>query len=168
MPKIIENLRDRLLTEVKTQLEQGGYESVTVRSIAKACGVGLGTVYNYFPSKDALIASLLLEDWNRCMDEIRAAAERSAEPRPVLQCMYGELVGFSSRHKAVFQSKAAVAGFAAVSGQYHGVLLARLAEPLKKYCRDDFAALFVAESMLTWSQAGKTFDEIYETLKNPI
>ena len=35
MPKLIENLKDRLLTEAKQQIEQNGYEAVTIRSIAK-------------------------------------------------------------------------------------------------------------------------------------
>ena len=61
MPKIIENLKERLLTEAKVQIDRDGYESVTIRSIAKGCGVGVGTVYNYFPSKEALIANLLLQ-----------------------------------------------------------------------------------------------------------
>ncbi len=48
MPKIIENLRERLLAEAKRQVMESGYANTTVRSIAKACGVGTGTVYNYF------------------------------------------------------------------------------------------------------------------------
>lgn len=55
MPKIIENLESRLIEEAKKQIEESGYEAVTIRSVARACGVGVGTVYNYFPSKEVLI-----------------------------------------------------------------------------------------------------------------
>ena len=33
----------------------------TVRSVAAGCGVAVGTVYNYFSSKDMLIAAFMLE-----------------------------------------------------------------------------------------------------------
>ena len=46
MPKIIENLRERLLVEARLQVNQLGYGQITVRGIASACGVGVGTVYN--------------------------------------------------------------------------------------------------------------------------
>lgn len=165
MPKIIENLNGRLLEEVNLQLARGGYEAVTIRSIAKGCGVGVGTVYNYFPSKEALVAAYLLEDWTQCIETIRSAAESSDSPRPVLQCIYEQLTGFADRHQAVFTAKAAVSGFAASLNQYHALLRSQLAEPLIRFCAGDFPAQFIAESLLTWSMAGKSFEEIYEVLK---
>ena len=40
MPKIIENLESKLIEEAKKQVEQSGYGALTIRSVAKACGVG--------------------------------------------------------------------------------------------------------------------------------
>ena len=165
MPKIIENLRDRLLAEAKQQILLSGYDSVTIRSIAKGCGVGIGTVYNYFPSKEALIAAHLLEDWQGCLDAIQATGDRSEVPQPVLQCIYDQLVGFARRHQAIFCAETAVSGFAVSFSRYHTLLRSQLAEPLHKFCQDPFLAQFVAESLLTWSMAGKSFSEIHEILK---
>ena len=165
MPKIIENLKDRLIAEAQKQIEESGYSTMTIRSVAKACGVGVGTVYNYFSSKEALVATHLLEDWNVCVSAIRQAADCSKTPRPVLKCMYEQLVKFADCHQAIFRDAAATAGFAGSFSQYHDVLRAQLAGPLMKFCSSDFTAQFVAESLLTWSMAGKTFDEIYEILK---
>lgn len=165
MPKIIENLKDRLLAEAKRQIEQEGYETLTIRSIAKGCGVGVGTVYNYFPSKEALLAAYLLEDWVICLQTIRATAESSDEPKPALQCVYEQLVGFAERHEDVFRTQAAAAGFAGSFSQYHNLLRSQLAEPLNRYCSSGFTADFIAESLLTWSMAGKSFDDIYEIVK---
>ncbi len=165
MPKIIENLKDRLIAEAEKQIEESGYGAVTIRSIAKGCGVGVGTVYNYFPSKDALIATHLLEDWQGCLEAIQATTDRSEAPRPAVQCIYDQLVGFACRHQAIFRDEAAVAGFSGSFSQYHSRLRAQLAAPLRKFCDDDFAAQFVAESLLTWTMAGKSFEEIYDILK---
>ena len=161
MPKIIENLKDRLIAEAKQQIAQSGYAAVTIRSIAKGCGVGVGTVYNYFPSKEALIATHLLEDWYHCIAAIQTEADRAESPRLVLLCMYEQLTGFACRHEAIFGDNAAAAGFSGSFSQYHGLLRDQLAQPLRRFCESDFVAEFISESLLTWSMAGKSFDDIY-------
>lgn len=161
MPKIIENLENRLIEEARKQIEESGYGTMTIRSVAKACGVGVGTVYNYFASKEELVAKHLLEDWNRCVSAIRAVSTYSDSPRPVLLCIYDQLRDFSSRHQALFRDDAAAAAFAGSFGRYHGLLRGQLAEPLRKFCASEFAAEFLAEAILTWTMAGKSFDELY-------
>jgi AcrR family transcriptional regulator len=165
MPKIIENLKDRLIAEAKRQIEEAGYGAVTIRSVASSCGVGVGTVYNYFPSKEALIATHLLEDWSVCVDTIRQEAELSETAEPVLKCMYEQLTGFADRHQAIFRDETAASGFAGSFSQYHDRLRSQLAMPLGKFCGSDFEAQFIVESLLTWSMAGKSFDDIYQILK---
>lgn len=161
MPKIIEDLEGQLIAEAKKQLEQNGYSAVTIRSIAKGCGVGVGTVYNYFPSKGSLIATHLLEDWRGCVRAIEHTASCSEVPRPVVLCIYEQLRGFAGRHEAIFRDEAAAADFAGSFSRYHGTLRDQLAQPLCRFCGDEFSALFIAESLLTWTMAGRSFDEIY-------
>lgn len=161
MPKIIENLEARLIAEAKKQLEVSGYSNLTIRSIAKACGVGVGTVYNYFSSKDELVAAYLLGDWNECVAAIQAVSRDSDSPRPVARCIHDQLRQYAGRHQAIFRDEAAAASFAGSFGRYHALLRAQLAAPLRKFCSDDFASEFIAEALLTWTMAGKTFDEIY-------
>ena len=165
MPKIIENLKDHLLLEARQQIEQNGYGAVTIRSIAKGCGVGVGTVYNYFPSKEDLVATYLLSDWKRCVTTIHTVSTYSDTPRPVVLCIYDQLVSFSGRHSAIFLDAAAAASFSGALGKYHCMLRSQLAEPLRKFCGSDFCAQFVADSLLTWTMAGTPFEEIYEILK---
>ena len=165
MPKIIENLEARLMEEAEKQLRERGYGALTIRDLAKACGVGVGTVYNYFPSKEALVAKHLLTDWNRCVAAIESAGEESHHVRPVILCIHQQLLSFSRRHMAIFRDEAAAAGFAGSFSRYHGVLRAQLAAPLRKFCSGDFPAEFIAEALLTWTMAGKSFDEIYGMLE---
>ena len=161
MPKIIKNLESKLIAEAQKQILEQGYGAVTIRSVANACGVGVGTVYNYFSSKEELLASYLLEDWNSCITAITAVSRYSDAPAPVVRCIYDQLSAYAFRHQAIFRDETAFSAFAASFGRYHTMLRAQLAEPLRKFCGSDFASDFVAESLLAWTMAGKTFDEIY-------
>ena len=161
MPKIIIDLESRLIAEAKKQIEEAGYGAMTIRSVAKACGVGVGTVYNYFPSKEALLATYMLSDWNRCMTAINAVSTYSTEAKAVARCIYDQLLAYAQLHKAIFQDETAAASFAGSLSRYHALLRSQLAAPLRKFCKEDFAAEFTAEALLTWTMAGKPFDEIY-------
>ena len=77
MPKIIENLRDQLLKEARRQIAHQGYTGTTIRSVAAACGVGVGTVYNYFSSKEMLIAAFMAEDWQKQLETMAALRSSS-------------------------------------------------------------------------------------------
>ena len=161
MPKIIRDLESRLLEEAKKQINESGYSALTIRKVAQACGVGVGTVYNYFPSKDALLATYMLSDWNRCTTAINAVATYSDSPEPVVRCIFDQLLAYADLHKAIFRDEAAAAAFAGSFSRYHTLLRAQLAAPLRKFCSSDFAAQFAAEALLTWTMAGNDFHEIY-------
>lgn len=165
MPKIIENLPEKLAGEARRQAEESGYGTLNIRSVAKACGVGVGTVYNYYPSKEALVAAFMVEDWKVCIADIQSCAEKAQGREPVLWSIYENLHLFMQRHAAILQDEAATAGFTGSFGKYHGMLRSQLAAPLRKFCSDNFTAEFIAEAMLTWTVRGCTFEELNDVLK---
>ncbi len=161
MPKILSDPKSNMLQEVERLLKEGGYNAVTIRSVALGCGVGVGTVYNYFPSKEALLAQYLLADWKIC---IAAMEQAQGGAETVARCMYDQLLHFARRHMSIFADEGAKGAFAGSFSQYHGLLRAQLAAPLGRFYPSDFAAEFAAEALLTWSMAGKTFHEIWGQL----
>lgn len=165
MPKIIENLPQKLLEEARRQIQANGYTALTIRSVAKGCGVGIGTVYNYYASKDALVAAFMLADWKQCVTAIDACSRESETPEPVLRAIYDNLAAFSARYDAIFRDKTAASGFSGSFGRYHALLRSQLAAPVRKFCPDDFTADFLAESMLVWTVTGIPFETIFPVIK---
>lgn len=170
MPKIIENIREKLLTEAKNQVMESGYTAMTIRSVATACGVGTGTVYNYFPSKDVLVANFMLEDWLICIQAINKGMLEAENAKEALCCMYQELITYKDKYINLFSDENAEASYTASSMQRHHLLREQLAEPIKTWTSKqsktdpDFLAEFIAENMLTWSMSGKEFEQIAEVL----
>lgn len=66
--------RDRLLVAARDAFRQGG-KSVQLADVARAAGVGVGTVYRHFPTREALLETLAREH----VEELQRIAERSAE-----------------------------------------------------------------------------------------
>jgi len=63
-------------------LVERGYEKVSMREIASVAGVGLGTLYEYFPGKES-IAAVTVRSWMRKQAALVAAAAQAPAPRAV-------------------------------------------------------------------------------------
>ncbi len=51
--------QNRIFNEVRKSIENGGYEGLSMRSVAKAAGVATATLYNQYSSKDELVMAVL-------------------------------------------------------------------------------------------------------------
>lgn len=147
MPKKIENARELLLKEAKRLLAQEGYEKLTMRSVVNACGLGVGTAYNYFSSKDMLVASVMLEDWRRCLERMQESELIGMER---LSFVYVTLEEFLIAYQALFSEQGAKASYNSASVHFHGELRAQLAEVILPVCKEEFLSEFLAESILRW------------------
>lgn len=55
--------REAILAQCRKLVMENGLASVSMRGVAAACGVALGSLYNYFPSKYDLIAATVESVW---------------------------------------------------------------------------------------------------------
>lgn len=70
MPKVIPGLKEAILSRAGEIIELGEYEKFSIRSIAKDCGIAVGTLYNYFPSKDELLKAVIDKHWQMVLNEV--------------------------------------------------------------------------------------------------
>ena len=171
MPKIIENIREKLLVEAKRQVMELGYSSMTIRSVANACGVGVGTVYNYFESKDILVANFMLEDWFVCKQAIDAGCSADKTPEQALYAIYQGLNDFIGKYEMLFKDEGAGISFAASAfKERHKLLCKQIALPLMPFClkqtrvKPEFLAEFVAEAMLIGVCSESSFEDMKSVL----
>ncbi len=170
MPKIIENLRENLLAETRRELLESGYENLNIRTIAKNCHAAAGTVYNYFPSKDILVASVMLEDWMQGMSAAKVDIQASTTLADGVQALYREMLAFTDRYRAMFRQNAmplAGSAYAQRHSQLRGQIIAVL-QPL--LCRfggtpTDAVMTMAAEILLISATEGWPFAQFYPTLE---
>ena len=53
--------RERVIRAAQELAAEGGYDAVQMRDVASRGEVALGTIYRYFPSKDALLLSVMVQ-----------------------------------------------------------------------------------------------------------
>lgn len=76
-------MRRRLSDTATSMFMERGFDAVRVAEIAEACGVSEKTVFNYFPTKEALI----LDRWDATTASVRAVLARR-DLTPVAACLH--------------------------------------------------------------------------------
>ncbi|WP_454727492.1 MULTISPECIES: TetR/AcrR family transcriptional regulator [Cupriavidus] len=73
---------DAILEAAGQLFAQGGFAGTSTTKIAERAGVGVGSLYEYFPNKDSLVAKLLKRHCDRMIAAF-AEAFRAAEGQPL-------------------------------------------------------------------------------------
>jgi AcrR family transcriptional regulator len=174
MPKIIENLREQIIEEARNQLFSVGYARTTIRSVASGCGIGVGTVYNYFPSKDLLISSFMLEDWHDCTKRIAALNPDHFEE--FFTGINDALTDFVKKYEFLFRDKDASAVFASAFSERHIQLRNQISKIIEPACHSktddfqdrEFLTNYISESILIWVMSGADIRDQLIVLKRLI
>jgi AcrR family transcriptional regulator len=76
----------RIIDAATMILEERGYDGVSTNRIAAAAGISPGSLYQYFPNKDAILKSMVAEYTKQLMDRI------STNMRDGLKCRPADIV----------------------------------------------------------------------------
>ena len=76
--------RERILESARTVFAEHGADA-QIDDVARQAGVGVGTVYRHFPTKEALLVELLREKFRLFAARAREALEQDGEPFAVFE-----------------------------------------------------------------------------------
>ena len=79
-----------------------GFHGTAVPQIAKAAGVGAGTLYHYFPSKTALVNEVYRAWKSKVAQRVFTAFPHDAGPREQFGTLWRELAGLARDDPAAF------------------------------------------------------------------
>ena len=67
----------KILDALQTLLEQKDIQSISVSEIARAADMGKGSLYYYFPSKEAILEALVERDYEKPLQTAKSLAAKT-------------------------------------------------------------------------------------------
>lgn len=93
--------KEDILKISRKLIQQHGWSAINIRSVAAACGVSVGSIYNYFDSKAALVCAVVESVWG----EIFHRPEDGAVFQDTQACiawMYGRMEYGCRQYPGIF------------------------------------------------------------------
>lgn len=83
--------REEIKDEALKIAVRDGIDRVSVRKLAEACGIGVGSMYNYYPDKESLIEAVSEAFWEDILRDQERLYRRGTEFTSFLEQYYGFL-----------------------------------------------------------------------------
>jgi AcrR family transcriptional regulator len=94
--------RQEILDAARAIFFRNGFAATTMPEVARCAELAPGTLYLYFPSKDALYAELLVEGYDLLLGQLQRATRGRATPRRQAEALVDAFLGFAREHPAYF------------------------------------------------------------------
>jgi AcrR family transcriptional regulator len=91
--------RAQILDTAARLFADRGFHGVSVAELGAACGISGPALYKHFPSKDAMLAEMLVEISEELLRVARARAAAASDAGSALQALVSWHVEFALRHK---------------------------------------------------------------------
>ena len=94
--------RDAILDAALECFVTRGFHGTAVPLVAKGAGIAAGTIYHYFPSKEAMVNALYRKWKGEIARRVLTAFPQGAPVREQFQVMWREMVDFALAHPSAF------------------------------------------------------------------
>ena len=134
MPKIIEDVQNRILRAARQRLLGGDLSSFSARGIAEDCGIAVGTIYNYYRDKESLMAAVMAQDWQAELERAGQGIAAAPSVEAGVLCLYEAMGAFSRVYEAVWAAAPTGEGFGSLFRARHKLLVSQIEGQLAALC----------------------------------
>jgi AcrR family transcriptional regulator len=93
--------RDQILSTAAELFAERGFHGVSVADLGAACGISGPALYRHFPSKDAMLAEMLVSISEELLEVGRERVREAEDPREALHALVGWHIDFALSNKAL-------------------------------------------------------------------
>jgi AcrR family transcriptional regulator len=93
--------REQILETAAELFAAKGFHGVSVGEIGRACGISGPALYKHFPSKDAVLAAMLVDISQRLLDEGQSRVAAADDAQDAIDALIGWHIDFALRHRAL-------------------------------------------------------------------
>ena len=172
MPKIIDNLEENILSAARRLVAEQGYAAVTMRAVAKECGIAVGTFYTYHPSRGVVFSVFFLHGGGVAFGGGGKRTSSSRSAKEAAGEVFDAVRAFQEQNRSIFSDEGARSSAAGALQSRHAQLRSQIAALLEAPCRrfsdvpdSAFLAEFTAESILSWSGTDISFPQLWTLLE---
>ena len=145
MAKIIDNLYFNIQEVGKKILLEDGYKKMTLRLVANKCNIATGTVYNYFKSKDQLVATIMFKDWKNMIDVTVPKLLNVDSSIDGLKLVFKMIKDYTAIYQKAWLD---YGGSLIGQDERHNILIKQLNDLIRPLFRDDDSINFISEVLL--------------------
>src|SRR5512141_1458534 len=91
--------REQILDTAANLFAERGFHGVSVAELGAACGISGPALYKHFPSKDAMLAEMLVEISEELLRVGRERSAAAADPASALRALVAWHIDFALHHK---------------------------------------------------------------------
>ena len=95
--------RTRIVTVAMELFEQQGFNTTTMEQIAEVADVAKGTLYNYFPVKEAIISAFMRLSVARVIPDIELLLKNIPDTRTRLTIMFSKIAEWQIPHRELVE-----------------------------------------------------------------
>jgi AcrR family transcriptional regulator len=123
-----EATQNKIISVAVRLFNQNGLEPVTMEQIAEAADIAKGTLYNYYPSKEAIINGYIQKTFRERNDERVKTFHQLADTRSRVTWIFGLLIEGVQAQKQIFEAfmvyrMKQVISFRPIEGEQSGLSL---------------------------------------------
>ena len=145
MAKIIDNLYFNIQEVGKKILLEDGYKKMTLRLVANKCNIATGTVYNYFKSKDQLVATIMFKDWKSMIDVTIPKLFNIESSIDGLELVFKMIKDYTAIYQKAWLD---YGGSLIGQDERHNILIKQLNDLIRPLFKDENSINFISEVLL--------------------